>query len=428
MIRRFLWLLGVVLMAIFLMAYVALLNVADEDAMPLDTLMFKPTSQQIEHGKYLSQIGNCMACHTEQGGVPFSGGKGIDTPFGTVYSSNLTPDRQTGIGNWSAAEFWRAMRHGRSKDGRLLYPAFPYTSYTHITRDDSDALWAYLQTLPPVVQAPRQHALSFPFSTQAALAVWRALYFRPGDGAKTQSPASLEHQRGAYLVNGLGHCAECHSPRNALGAIIKGESLSGGLMPVQNWYAPALNSAQEAGVRHWSLQDAVALLKTGVTSHASVMGPMAEVVFGSTQYLSDADAGAIAVYLQSLPERDETVLPAVSFVEVQALLAPGKAVYIQQCAACHGEQGEGRDGFPPLSGNRAVGLYNPSNVIRVVLQGSYLPATAGNPQPLGMPPFLHVLTDQDIAAVSTYIRNQWGNSAPAVSAIHVYRAREGRRF
>jgi mono/diheme cytochrome c family protein len=429
MIRRFLLVSGVLLIAIFLIAFLALMAVMDDPA-PLDAPgVFQASPQQIEHGKYLVQIGNCMSCHTPQGGVPFAGGKAIGTPFGTVYSSNLTPDKATGLGGWSAAEFWRAMHHGRSKDGRLLYPAFPYTSYTHVSREDSDAIWAYLQTLAPVVQAPQRHALRFPYSTQAALAVWRALYFQPGSVATPNTVyASPEQQRGAYLVNGVGHCAECHSPRNALGASVRGMSLSGGLMPAQNWYAPALNNPQEAGLSHWSVQDAVALLQTGVAPQASVLGPMAEVVFGGTQFLSDADARAMVVYLQSLPAVAEPSPAAANSLELQVLLAPGGVLYRQQCAACHGEQGQGQNGFPALAGNRAVVLRNPGNVIRLILQGGYLPATASNPQPLGMPPFLHVLNDQDIAAVSTYIRNQWGNSAPAVSTMDVYRVRERRSF
>jgi len=383
-------------------------------------------------------VGNCMACHTVQGGAPFAGGRGIETPFGVVYSSNLTPDKATGLGAWTSAEFWRAMHNGRGKDGRLLYPAFPYTSYTHVTREDSDAIFAYLQSLPPVAQANKVHALRFPYSTQAALGVWRALFFTPADVAQpaASAPQALataqvpDYQRGAYLVNGLGHCAACHTPRNSLGAEQQGQALAGGLIPVQNWLAPALTDAAQAGVQRWPQADVVALLKTGVAPQASVIGPMAEVVFRSTQYLSDADARAMAVYLQALPQHAAT--PAKQAVAPASVMERGAKVYEAQCAQCHGAQGQGakdeagQPAFPPLAGNRAVVLADPTNLVRVVLQGGYLPATAGNPRPHGMPPFQHLLGDEDVAAVTTFVRNSWGNQAAGVGTIEVYRARERR--
>jgi mono/diheme cytochrome c family protein len=259
------------------------------------------TPQQVERGAYLARAGNCATCHTARGGAAYAGGRGLETPFGTVVSSNLTPDDATGLGRWSAAHFWRAMHHGRSMDGRLLYPAFPYTDYTLVTREDSDALFAYLRSLPPVVQARPAHALRFPYDTQAALAVWRALYFEPARfEADADRPA--DWNRGAYLVRGLGHCSACHTQRNALGASELGLQLGGGLIPVQNWYAPSLLSADEAGVAEWSTQEVVDLLKTGRSARGSAMGPMAEVVARSTQHLNEADLRAMAVYLQSLPQ------------------------------------------------------------------------------------------------------------------------------
>ncbi len=369
-----------------------------------------------------------MGCHTTQGGAPYAGGRGIDTPFGVVHTSNLTPDAATGIGSWSPAEFWRALHNGRSKDGRLLYPAFPYPNYTQVTRADSDAIYAYLQSLPAVAQANRPHALRFPYNTQAALAGWRALFFTPGTAV--QEPASdpaqsLDWNRGAYLVNGLGHCAACHTPRNALGASSEARAFGGGLIPVQNWYAPALNAAAEAGVAQWPLEDVVALLKTGVAPHGSALGPMAEVVFNSTQYLTDADARAMAVYLQALPQQESVAVAAPA--APAAVLERGAKVYGQQCAQCHGDSGQGKPGaFPALAGNRAVTLADPTNVLRVVLQGGYLPATAGNPRPHGMPPFMQALRDDDVAAVASFVRQSWGNQASGVATIDVYRVRERR--
>ncbi len=201
----------------------------------------------LARGAYLARAGNCQDCHTPRGAAPYSGGRGIPTPFGTVYSSNLTPDAATGIGTWNAAEFRRALHNGRSRGGRLLYPAFPYDAYTRISDADADALFAYLRSLPPVVQPNRPHALRFPYDTQWALALWRALHFRPGR-FEPQPARSAEWNRGAYLVQGLGHCSACHAGRNALGASRDAAGLAGGLIPLQNWYAPALNAAHEAGL------------------------------------------------------------------------------------------------------------------------------------------------------------------------------------
>ena len=424
--KRILWTLSSVMAAVGVCAAVVVgLNLRGEAPLPAaETLQTTPAL--VARGEYLARVGNCMACHTTQGGAPYAGGRGIDTPFGVVHSSNLTSDKNQGLGNWTSAEFWRALHHGRSKDGRLLYPAFPYPNYTEVTREDSDAMFVYLQTVPAAPEANRAHALRFPYNTQAALGVWRALFFAPGQPVQAASQTP-EWNRGAYLVNGLGHCTACHTPRNALGATADAKAFTGGLIPVQNWYAPALNAAAEAGVKHWPVDDVVALLKTGVAPHGSVLGPMAEVVFRSTQYLTDADARAMAVYLQALPQQPGSAQADAAPAPSASVMARGGKVYEQQCAQCHGNQGQGEAGaFPALAGNRAVVLADPTNVLRVVLQGGYLPATAGNPRPHGMPPFQQTLADEEVAAVATFVRNSWGNQAPGVGTIEAYRARERR--
>ena len=424
--KRILWTLSSVMAAVGVCAAVVVgLNLRGEAPLPAaETLQTTPAL--VARGEYLARVGNCMACHTTQGGAPYAGGRGIDTPFGVVHSSNLTSDKNQGLGNWTSAEFWRALHHGRSKDGRLLYPAFPYPNYTEVTREDSDAMFVYLQTVPAAPEANRAHALRFPYNTQAALGVWRALFFAPGQPVQAASQTP-EWNRGAYLVNGLGHCTACHTPRNALGATADAKAFTGGLIPVQNWYAPALNAAAEAGVKEWPVEDVVALIKTGVAPHGSVLGPMAEVVFRSTQYLTDADARAMAVYLQALPQQPGSAQADAAPAPSASVMARGGKVYEQQCAQCHGNQGQGEAGaFPALAGNRAVVLADPTNVLRVVLQGGYLPATAGNPRPHGMPPFQHTLADEEVAAVATFVRNSWGNQAPGVGTIEAYRARERR--
>lgn len=411
-------------LAALVVAAVVALNLRGEAPLPATTEEVPATAAQVARGAYLARVGSCAGCHTARGGAAYAGGRGIETPFGKVFAGNLTPDVATGLGAWSSADFWRALHHGRSRDGRLLYPAFPYPNYTQVTREDSDALYAYLRSLPAVAQPRTPHALRFPFSTQAALAVWRALYFRPGQPPEDLS-RSAEWNRGAYLVQGLGHCTACHTPRNALGAERKAQALGGGTVAGQGWYAPALDMPAEAGVAQWPLQDVVALLQTGVAPQGSVTGPMAEVVFRSTQHLTPTDARAIAVYLQALPQRSAPAV--VAEPPAAAALARGAKVYEQHCAQCHGDQGQGVPGaIAALAGNRAVLQADTTNLLRVVLQGGYLPATAGNPRPHGMPPFRQVLGDEDVAAVLSFVRNAWGNQAPGVGTIDAYRAREAR--
>lgn len=373
----------------------------------------------IRRGAYLARVGNCALCHTARGGEPYAGGHGIDTPFGTVFSSNITPDKTHGIGLWSAQDFWQALHEGRSKDGHLLNPAFPYTNFTHVTRGDSDAIYEFLKTLPPSGRANTPQALRWPYSTQTALWAWRTLNFTPN---ADQAPPP---NRGAYLVQGLGHCSACHSRYNALGAIDPQDALAGGVIPVRNWYAPSLRDANEASVSLWSTPDIVALLKTGTAPGGQASGPMAEVVLHSTQHLSDADAKAMADYLRSLPPPGQpTATGWASTAQPNPPLGKGASVYEDHCAQCHGKQGQGQAGaYPALAKNRAVQLANASNLVQMVLYGGYPAATAGHPRPFGMPPFMLKLSDPEVAAVLTYIRTSWGNHSGAVSEFDINRLR-----
>ena len=388
------------------------------------------TETQIEQGSYLALAGNCMACHTTRGGTPFAGGRRIDTPYGGVYSSNLTPDPETGLGRWTAQDFWQAMHRGRSPNGRLLAPAFPYNHTSVISRQDSDAILAWLKTLPPVVQAQPAHTLVWPVGTQPALAVWRSLFFEPSPFQPDKSQ-SAEWNRGAYLVQGLGHCAACHSPRNALGASGAVNDLSGGLMPVANWYAPDLTRDAETGMANTPLPKIVRLLRTGASNTAQTSGPMGEVVQHSLQHLKETDLHAMAVYLQSRAQSTPQPTPAKpqpARISLQVATLGGK-VYENQCLQCHGEQGEGMKtgsgevAYPALAGNRAVLLNDPTNLVQLVLYGGYGPATQGHPRPFGMPPALLDLQDRDIAAVLTHLRTRWGNQASEVTPLQVNRIR-----
>jgi mono/diheme cytochrome c family protein len=274
------------------------------------------------------------------------------------------------------------------------------------------------------VQANRPQALRWPFGTQPALALWQALYFRPAR-FQPEPGRSAEWNRGAYLVQGLGHCAACHAGRNALGGPASGrEGGDGGLVPQQGWYAPSLRSPLEAGVADWPLDEVVRLLRTGVSARGSVLGPMAEVVHRSTQHLDPADLRAMAVYLQALPQDRAPrppAAPAPATVKVE-----GERLYRQQCASCHGEQGQGVPGaYPPLVGNRTVTMEPPINAIRAVLSGGFPPSTAGNPRPHGMPPM--TLDDAQVAAVLSFVRQGWGQRASAISPRQVQQARESNR-
>jgi mono/diheme cytochrome c family protein len=413
--------LGALLLLGLLAALVGWLNVRGEAPIEPAGAATPAAAGILQRGAYLARAGNCIGCHTARGGADYAGGRGVDTPFGTIYASNLTPDRQTGIGTWSASEFWRAMHHGRSKDGRLLYPAFPYPNFTLVTRADSDAIYSYLMSLPPVSQANTPHALRFPYNLQASLAVWRALYFRPG--THTPEPSqSAEWNRGSYLVRGLGHCVACHSSRNVLGATTGDLELGGGLIPMQNWYAPSLASPHEAGVADWPTAEVVGLLKNGVAPRASVMGPMAEVVFRSTQHLTDADLAAMAAFMKALPQA--SAKPRVAESPPSEQMAAGQKIYADQCAGCHGDRGQGvAQIYPALAGNRAVTLPSPNNLVKSIIHGGFPPTTAGNPRPFGMPPFGQALSDTDVAAVATYVRRSWGHAAAPVSLLEVRRAR-----
>jgi mono/diheme cytochrome c family protein len=367
----------------------------------------------VARGAYLATVGDCAACHTAQGGKPYAGGRALPTPFGDVPAPNLTPDGATGLGRWSFDAFWRALHEGIGRDGHALYPAFPYTSYTHVNRDDALALFAFLKSLPPVHNASASPSLRFPYDLRASLATWRTLYFRPG--AFVPDPKqSKEWNRGAYLVQGLAHCNECHIARDNLGGLPKGETLTGGQIPAQNWYAPDLSTRAHGGLQGWTMEDIVALLKTGQSRRGAAFGPMADVVVQSTQHLHDDDLRAIAVYLQSLPPRPVPAAPGMQ-LDPTDLLARGVKLYAQRCASCHGQDGQGAAGvYPPLAGNPSVTEPTGINAIRIVLLGGFAPTTAAHPRPYSMPPFAQQLNDADVAAVVTYIRHAWSNNAGAV--------------
>ena len=375
------------------------------------------TTQTINLGEYLARAGDCVACHTEVNGKPFAGGRAMATPFGSLFVPNITPDDETGIGQWTADDFYRMMHTGVSREGTLLYPAMPFASYTKVTRADSDAIYAYLMAVPPVKQANRPHALRFPFNKRELLLGWRTLYFKQGEYA-ADPQQTAEWNRGAYLVEGLGHCTMCHTAINALGGSSESKEFEGGMIPNQNWYAPSLTSNREAGLGNWEIKDIVDLLQVGASHRGTVYGPMAEVVYNSLQYMNDDDVKAMAVYLKALPQRDSEAPPTSQARLVDpTVIGLGRKVYVAQCAMCHGDEGKGHPpAYPPLAGNQSITMASPVNSIRMVLNGGYAPGTKKNPRPHGMPPFSHILNDDEVAAVVTYIRVAWENSGTPITA------------
>ncbi len=365
------------------------------------------SADPVARGAYLARAGNCASCHTRPGGGPYAGGRAIETPFGAVYTSNLTPDTTLGLGRWTADDFWRAMHEGRSRDGHALYPAFPYPYYTQLSRPDSDALFAWLRTLPSVSQATPANTLRFPYNSGLALWTWRQLYFRPGSFVPT-SNRSAAWNRGAYLVRGAGHCGACHTPRDRLGGERSGLELAGGVVSGQAWYAPALHPDNVPGQPPvLDQQDIRLLLSGGVAQHQAGGGPMAEVIADGTAWLTDDDRAAITTYLASL---EALAVPG------SGKLQAGHRIYQRECETCHGPAGAGQAArYPALAGSRSVTLPRAVNSLQRVLNGGYAPATAVNPRPFGMPPYRQKLNNEEIAAVTTYIRQSWGNAAGDVS-------------
>jgi mono/diheme cytochrome c family protein len=334
------------------------------------------------------------------------------------------------LGTWQADDFWRALHYGKSKDGRLLTPVFPYKHTTLITRDDSDAMFAALKTLQPeTTQKPIpkvSETLAWPYNSAVAIAIWRSLFFSSGT-YKPQDNKSNEWNRGAYLAQGLGHCAACHSPRNAWGASGEVNDFSGGLMPLVNWYAPSLLSAQETGLAEQSISEIALLLKSGQNATAVASGPMAEVVQHSTQHWPEADLLAVATYLKEQAQTNSasTIANKPSITKSSGnYLNLGAKIYEQHCEQCHQAQGQGvTHAYPALAQNRAVLLSDPTNLVQAVLYGGYPAATTHNPRPFGMPPFVLTLEDREIAAVLTHLRSQWGNQAAEVTPLQVNRIR-----
>lgn len=372
-------------------------------------------ASRVERGRYLVNAGNCASCHTRPGGIPWSGGVPFETPLGTIYSTNITPDAETGIGKWSAADLRRAMQEGIARDGSHLFPAFPYTSFTKVSDSDIADIYAYLRTLPPARYTPPSNGPLF--RMRWPLAIWNELFFNDGRFV-ADSAQSAEWNRGAYLVEGLGHCSACHTPRNSFlaetpdrayqGGAVQGYVAVGELRP---WFAVNLTS-QKHGLGSWSIGDVTKYFQAGVSSRAGTFGPMNEVIVNSLKLLSPADLHAIAMYVKSLqgPAYTGNPVPPV-------LAAAGASIYKDRCAKCHGDSGRG--GFfsgPPLAGSAVVQAEGPASLINIIIYGPMVPKGTSFGAWETMPSYGDILDDSQVAAVSNFVRGSWGNRAGPVNA------------
>jgi mono/diheme cytochrome c family protein len=373
--------------------------------------------ETVARGKALVDAADCASCHTADPAKPLAGGKRIDTPFGGIFSPNLTPDRETGLGAWTDDAFYRALHDGVARNGARYYPAFPYPNFTKIMRDDVLAIRAYLSTLTPVRYTPPPPQLRFPLNYRVVMRGWNLLFFKPGTFEKNPQKTD-EWNRGAYLVEGAAHCGACHTPKNMFGADKRGPAYGGGL--VDGWFAPRLDGAERSGLKSWSVEDIVEYLQSGRNGRSHAGKLMAEVVVNSTSKMSDADVRAMAVYLKDLPPGAPE--PAVT-PPPQTQMTDGARLY-QACAACHEADGTGSPRiYPPLPGNANVQSADPSSTLRIILDGALTVTTPRAPNAGSMPAYAGKLTDQEIADVATYIRNSWGNAAPVVTAEQAAKAR-----
>jgi mono/diheme cytochrome c family protein len=416
----------------------------------------------VMRGQYLARVGDCIGCHSRPGGLPFAGGLPLKTPFGTIISTNITPDKEQGIGNYKLSNFDAALRHGLDEEGGNLYPAMPYTNYARMTDEDLAALFAYfMQAVPAAKQDNAHTSLAWPFSMKWLLKGWNWLYL-PRPGFTQDTKQSSDWNRGAYLVQGLAHCSACHTPRNAAGAETAATEkegdrfLSGAL--IDGWYAQPLRSGIDKtgrvgpGLNQWSVADIADYLRDGRNKRTAAFGAMTDVVGHSTQYFSPQDLTSVAVYLKSLGNSSTQSVanlsvnvanPSVSVanpsVSAVATSAPhsttlalcagnvtqrGALLYLNNCSGCHRSDGEGAERtFPALARSSSVTATDATSLIRIVLQGSAMPSTVHAPSALAMPGFAWRLNDEDVANVLSFVRSSWDNQAGSVTASEVAKVR-----
>ncbi len=387
----------------------------------------------VEKTSYVARLADCVACHSMPGQAPFSGGLAMGSPLGVIYSTNITPDKDTGIGNYSLADFDRAVRHGIAKDGHQLYPAMPYPSYAKLTDDDVKQLYDYFMfQVAPAKADDKPSEIPSPLNIRWPLAYWNAVFKPASTPYQDDTSKDADWNRGAYIVETLGHCGACHTPRGPAFNEVAMSSASGDFLSgayLDAWHASNLRQDDRTGLGRWSEQDIVDFLKTGRNAHATVFGSMLDAFNNSTQFFSDDDIKSVAKYLKSLPPmKNETPYQddgkTVAALTGGDLSARGAALYMKQCSNCHGVDGKGRATLqPPLAGNPSVNEADASSVINIMLNGAGRMVVNGVPDSYRMTPFRVLLRDDQIADIATFVRQSWGNTAPAVSAADVAKLR-----
>lgn len=402
----------------------------------------KPESELIAQGEYLARAGDCVACHTGPSGN-FAGGLPLDsgTIVGTIYSTNITPDKDTGIGNYTLQDFDNAVRYGIREDGASLYPAMPFPSFAVVRDEDIEAMYAYFMSLEPVTAQNKPVSASWPFSMRWPLNAWRMIFSPAVEPYQAATDLDQTAARGAYLVQGLGHCGSCHTPRNltmseiAYSEVNNTDFLAGASQPMEGWVASNLRGDDLRGLGRVSEEQLYMLLRTGRNDTSAVFGSMSDVIVHSLQYLHDDDIQAIAHYLKTLPPANPAE-PTYAYDDKISLAlfngdasAAGARTYIDNCAACHRTDGKGyAQTFPALAGNQALQEELPDSLINIVLRGQTLHGVNQAPTAYTMPGFAWRLDDQEVADVLTFIRTSWGNQGQPVdaSAVAHYRAKLGQ--
>jgi mono/diheme cytochrome c family protein len=397
-----------------------------------------PNAQLIRQGEYLARAGDCIACHTAgTKGKPFAGGLGMETPIGKVYSTNITPDKKAGIGDWSFADFDKLMRTGVTKHGYTVYPAMPYPSYSRLSEADMQALYAYFMHGVKADPTPNKAAdIPWPLSMRFPLTIWRWAFAPTPQPYKTPVTGDAQLLRGAYLVQGLGHCGACHTAR---GVGMQEKSLTdegnttflagGGV--IDGWSVPSLRNEHGGGLARWSAAEIAEFLKTGRNSHTASLGAMNDVVAHSMQHMTDGDLAAMAKYLKSLPPSNPATPAFVADDKLGKQLfsgivnSKGAQLYLDRCAGCHRSDGKGYDkAFPALAGNAVLQTNDPTSAINIVLSGGAVPATRTAPSALTMAPYADIFNDEQTAQVVTFIQTSWGNRGTPVTAAQVAKVRK----
>jgi mono/diheme cytochrome c family protein len=371
---------------------------------------------QIERGRYLARAADCVACHSTEGSAPYAGGLPLQSPFGTIYGTNITPDKQYGIGNYSSDDFYNAVAKGKRADGSNLYPAMPYTSYHLIKREDSDAIYAYLMSIEPIARPAPTTSLSFPFNLRFGLSAWNQLY-----GSDLQlAPAtdkSAQWQQGQYLVEVLGHCGECHTPRNSLGALQQDQAMQGGVL--LGYLAPSLKT-EDMLARGWNSADLSTFLRHGISPQGSMFNEMYPVLHHSTQYLSDDDHKAMATYLLGEQPGPAALITTQPLAQLSESAQQGRQDYLNVCAGCHGNEGQGVPHVAvAMAGNTTLRQADSRNLLRVIDDGIAEQQFTGFERMQPMPGFAEQLSDEQLRNLLNYLRQTWGGLPQDMSAEQV---------